>query len=161
MPSWLNTAIHAIAAIVILYLVYRVVHNQRWYRLFALTALATGYFSAPALKLVIKAYGLDKKWGFDVDAAWNESSWTKDVVAALVFTYYFLLERDYSRGDSHQKYFNDFKNVVLDNVRDGIEAEVIAKKRKIPFDKVEAIICCMAWLGSNQHKKKQNRGDST
>lgn len=156
MPPWLNNLLLIVSAAVIAYLVYRVVTNKRWIRLYAFTAFATAYFAAPALKLVIKAYGLDKKWGFDVDAAWNESSWTKDVVAALVLTYLFILENNFTNGESHQKYFYEFTTVVMDNVKDGIEDTAIAKKRKIPLDKVQAIIMCIAWLALNKHKNSSD-----
>ena len=154
MPPWLSNLLLGIAAIVIAYLFYRVVTNRRWIRLTAFTAFATAYFALPALTLVIKAYGLDKKWGFNVDAAWNASSWTKDVLAGMVLTYLFILENNFTKGESHQKYFYEFQMVVLDNVRDGVEAKDVAKRQKLPIDKVEAIICCMTWLEANPHKKK-------
>lgn len=154
MPPWLSYVLLGVAVIVIAYLVYRVIHNQRWYYLFAFTAFVTSFFSAPALKLVVKASGLDKKWNFDVDATWNENSWMINVAAMMVITYFFILENNYQKGLSHEKYFHEFQVVVLDNLRDGIEAKDIAKNRKILLEKVEAIICCMAWLETKPHKKK-------
>jgi hypothetical protein len=159
MPPWLSNLLLVVAIIVIAFLVYRIITSKRWIRLYIFSGLAMAYFAAPAFKLVIKAYGLDKKWGFDVDAAWNESSWTKDAVASLVFLLLFILENNFTKGESHQKYFHEFTTVVIDNIRDGIEHKDIAKRRKIPLEKVEAISSCIAWLELNQHKKRPENGN--
>lgn len=153
MPIWLNVLFLVAAIVVILYLLYLVVTNRRWIRLHIFTAFAAGYFVAPAFTLIIKAYG------FNVDAKWNEGSGTRDALVGLVLTYLFWLEYNFQKGESHQKYFHEFKTVVMDNLRDGIEDKVIAKNRKIPFDKVQAIIMCMAWLELNQHKKRPENGN--
>jgi hypothetical protein len=152
MPLWLAISLLVTCVLVILYLLYLVISKRRWIRLHAFTAFAAAYFALPAFKLVIKTYG------FDVDAAWNDGSWTKDVLAGVVLICLFLLEYNYQKGESHQKYFHEFTTVVLDNLRDGIEDKDIAKNRDIPLDKVQAIIVCMAWLDLNQHQKRSDNG---
>ena len=76
-----------------------------------------------------------------------------------MLTYLFILENNFTKGESHQKYFHEFQTVVIDNIRDGIEDKDIARKRKIPLDKVQAIIICVAWLDLNQHRKRPENGN--
>lgn len=152
MPLWLSISLLLAAIIVILYLLYLVVSNRRWIRLHAFTAFAAGYFALPAFKLVVKAYG------FNVDADFGGPDWVKDVLAGLVLTYLFILEYQYQKSESHHKYFYEFRQVILDNVRDGIEDTKIARTRKLPLDKVQAIIMCLGWLDMNLHKKPADNG---
>ena len=147
MPLWLSITLLVLSAIVIVYLLYRLFCNRRWIRLHAFVAIAVAYLSGPAFKLVIKAYG------FDVDAVWGESSWTRDFLVAVALFLLFALEMVYqileyksNKRDSHNMYFHEFKSVVTDSLENDVQDTTIARNRGIPVEKVQAILICVAWL---------------
>lgn len=137
----------SICVVIILWLVYLIFSNKRFIRLRVFTTLAVAYFASPAFSFVVKSYGVD------VDASWNGSPWTRDVLFGFALLLLFILEYDVQKSEASSKYIHEFKCSTVDLLSNNMAPSDVAKAHGIPLERVEAILNCIVWLESNTHTR--------
>lgn len=131
-----------------LFFAYKAYANKRYIHVRLIGAIIAVYCGAPAIKFVVKSYGVN------IDAAWNDASPARDWLAGIALVGMIICEimnikNDAlnKRAESHNKYIHEFKNVIIDSLKNDMTDVVIAKNHGIPVDKVQAILMCAALVG--------------
>ena len=134
-------------------LIYIVLSHKRWIRVRAMVSLVTLLAAAPAISVVVRAYG--------IDISVNDSSYIRDfmvpVVVGLAVLCLYFLEINFQKNEAHHKLLHEIQTVFMENLKKGLSAEAIAHKHGIPLEKVEAIIISVGLISVwNKQKPKIN-----